>query len=373
MPGSNNRSSYEGVFGSSDTPSSAPQKPKQRITKKEDPLAAGNEKIKQEVAQRRERTGKRDLGEVRSAEQGDFRSEKSFSKAFAQARKMGLETFQWGKGTYKTQLAGEVSSQPARRVVGPSTLPSAPQPPVPSQPYSGLDSGQEPASGDMSPEAVVTASRPVQNLPNVGYRPNVSVRPMNVQSTGRNIQPSQPRRVVGPVEATTARYTANNTVNGDFGIGRGIARGVSWLGKELQDIWNSRQSGGARPIGLAPGATTSYRKGGKLSNEEQEFAAYLLQISGATTEEELQKFILETGEDEMKRIYSEWESSEVIEAKLGAKLDYLKKLQGKCPEGYEVEKYLAGGCVKCRKKAEDTFKANCGGKAKRRITKKSKK
>ena len=36
-------------------------------------------------------------------------------------------------------------------------------------------------------------------------------------------------------------------------------------------------------------------------------------------------------------------------AKLGTKIKNISRLNGHCPEGYEVEKYLAGGCVKCRK------------------------
>jgi hypothetical protein len=38
-------------------------------------------------------------------------------------------------------------------------------------------------------------------------------------------------------------------------------------------------------------------------------------------------------------------------SKLGSKLDYIGMLNGRCPEGYEVEKYLAGGCVKCKKQS----------------------
>lgn len=54
-------------------------------------------------------------------------------------------------------------------------------------------------------------------------------------------------------------------------------------------------------------------------------------------------------------------------AKLGTKLS---KLNGHCPEGYEVEKYLAGGCVKCRRgkqlqamaiKSKKRFKKEEGG------------
>lgn len=51
------------------------------------------------------------------------------------------------------------------------------------------------------------------------------------------------------------------------------------------------------------------------------------------------------------------------------KLDYILSLNGKCPEGMEVQKFLVGGCVKCAKKAAAKSLMACGGKAKKRITK----
>ena len=59
-------------------------------------------------------------------------------------------------------------------------------------------------------------------------------------------------------------------------------------------------------------------------------------------------------------------------AGMGAKLNYLQRLNGKCPEGYEIEKYMAGGCVKCRKKLlkNTPLMDKCGGKVKKRISKK---
>ena len=40
------------------------------------------------------------------------------------------------------------------------------------------------------------------------------------------------------------------------------------------------------------------------------------------------------------------------------KLEYITLLNGKCPEGYEVEKFMAGGkpCMKCKKKAAQKMK-----------------
>ena len=47
-------------------------------------------------------------------------------------------------------------------------------------------------------------------------------------------------------------------------------------------------------------------------------------------------------------------------ARNGAKLNYIKKLKGECPEGYEMSYFKAGGkvCKKCQKKVEK----DCGGK-----------
>lgn len=72
-------------------------------------------------------------------------------------------------------------------------------------------------------------------------------------------------------------------------------------------------------------------------------------------------------------------------AKFGAKLNYIKRLNGQCPEGYEMKMFKAGGrvCKKCMKKAEEGIKMNktqegspvnnfkaemqkCGGKAKQK-------
>ena len=66
----------------------------------------------------------------------------------------------------------------------------------------------------------------------------------------------------------------------------------------------------------------------------------------------------------------------------GAKLAYIQRLRNKCPEGFELEMFKAGGqiCTKCVKKAEygdgeesdivKSFKEKCGGKMKKKCTKK---
>lgn len=70
-------------------------------------------------------------------------------------------------------------------------------------------------------------------------------------------------------------------------------------------------------------------------------------------------------------------------AKQGSKLDFITRLNGDCPEGYEVERFLLGGkpCSRCKKKSTvqmkkgsvmDDIKAEiefkkCGGKKKKKM------
>lgn len=42
------------------------------------------------------------------------------------------------------------------------------------------------------------------------------------------------------------------------------------------------------------------------------------------------------------------QSQQVQSAKTGAKINYIKQLRGKCPEGYNLEYYKSGGCL-CKK------------------------
>lgn len=108
---------------------------------------------------------------------------------------------------------------------------------------------------------------------------------------------------------------------------------------------------------------------------QQAFIQYLAQKTGAKTQQELEQVIQRLGKDGIQKAYQEFmtllQSQQVQSAKAGSKLDYVKQLRGKCPEGYEIEKYMSGGCVKCKKKQKgDVMLAmkeelKCGGKAKR--------
>lgn len=123
-----------------------------------------------------------------------------------------------------------------------------------------------------------------------------------------------------------------------------------------------------------------FQQGGQMNEEQKAFTAYLIKILNPKNQKEFEDKIAQLSEDDLKEYYKQFktmEGNQISFAKLGAKLNYIQSLRGTCPEGYEVEKFMAGGCVKCRKKAAegtkvvDIFKEKCGGKAKKRITKKN--
>lgn len=122
-----------------------------------------------------------------------------------------------------------------------------------------------------------------------------------------------------------------------------------------------------------------FQQGGQMNEEQEAFTAYLIKILNPKNQKEFEDKIAQLSEDDLKEYYKQFktmEGNQISFAKLGAKLNYIQSLRGTCPEGYEVEKFMSGGCVKCRKKAAegtkvvDIFKDRCGGKAKKRITKK---
>ncbi len=122
-----------------------------------------------------------------------------------------------------------------------------------------------------------------------------------------------------------------------------------------------------------------FQQGGQMNEEQKAFTTYLIKILNPKNQKEFEDKIAQLSEDDLKEYYKQFktmEGNQISFAKLGAKLNYIQSLRGTCPEGYEVEKFMSGGCVKCRKKAAegtkvvDIFKDKCGGKAKKRITKK---
>lgn len=142
--------------------------------------------------------------------------------------------------------------------------------------------------------------------------------------------------------------------------------------------------------------TNKFKQGGKLDEKQKAFVAYLIEISGAKSESELNQYIQELGEEGLQEQRKQFEqlmtqgTEQIQTAAKGAKLNYIKALRGQCPEGFEMNYFKKGGviCSKCIKKAQAQqatpkaekgtkvvrdFKAEmdkCGGKMKKKSTKK---
>lgn len=120
-----------------------------------------------------------------------------------------------------------------------------------------------------------------------------------------------------------------------------------------------------------------FQQGGQMNDEQKAFTAYLIKVLNPKDAADFENKVAQLSESDLKEFYKQYkamEGNQISMAKLGAKLSYVQTLRGECPEGYEVEKYMAGGCVKCKKKVEgakvvDIFKDKCGGKAKKRVKK----
>lgn len=105
------------------------------------------------------------------------------------------------------------------------------------------------------------------------------------------------------------------------------------------------------------GSLNKFQQGGQLNMNEQQlqqaFLQYLMQKTGAQNEQQLEQVVQQLGEDGLKQAYAqfmqEMQQQQVQAAKFGAKLNYIKKLNGQCPEGMEMYYYKQGGrlCRKC--------------------------
>lgn len=110
-------------------------------------------------------------------------------------------------------------------------------------------------------------------------------------------------------------------------------------------------------FGYALSHYKKFQKGGTINMEEQQlqqaFLQYLMQQTGAKDQQQLEQVIQQLGEEGLKQAYSkflqEMQQQQVQAAKFGAKLNYIRRLNGQCPDGTEMTYFKVGGklCKKC--------------------------
>lgn len=239
----------------------------------------------------------------------DLRGVQGFGTAFREARKRGLTQFKWGKGVYGTQLAN-------------------------------------------GKKATVEVGTPVMNNPYVTYSQDgkraTTYQNQVDQETGEHTGTIQEQWIKPP---TTNMY------------------GQKLTPEQLKN----QRSWEHIPKATARQQRVKYQQGGAMANQEElqkAFMAYLIQDAAAQgiqlqSEQDLEQYAQQLGEDGIKAKYQEFmqKMQGGVMARLGAKLEYYKKLKGVCPEGEELVYFKQGGrickaCQKAQKGTKVTKKAN---------------
>ena len=111
----------------------------------------------------------------------------------------------------------------------------------------------------------------------------------------------------------------------------------------------------------------------ELDSKQRAFVLYAAKVLKCSSPEELDKKLQNLSEDELNnlvqsfdQLYNQQMENNTIMARLGSKLNYIQKLNNKCPEGYEIEYYQVGGelCSRCRQGAIPMAAKKNGGVAK---------
>ena len=96
----------------------------------------------------------------------------------------------------------------------------------------------------------------------------------------------------------------------------------------------------------------SNQEGGTIENDLKEFSKYLMELIGATTDEELKNFVKEQGPEKVNEIYKQWKE-QVPMAKDG--MQFVNKL------AVESQKALIPGNIAIRNKIQDTVQDDLRG------------
>lgn len=309
--------------------------------------------------------------------QDDLTSIASFGEAFRTARQRGLKQFKWKStkanpsGLFGTQLRQEVRRDVKRQSQSQSQS-------------QGQSQDQEQSSQQW--RGVPYAPPPVEHtLPGIDFTLNPA-KEWTSRSLAMARQYTQtPQSAASPKPQTqTQSYTGPAFSGEDYYTGHGMETALrnqyyNWFKSNHPDRAKysryTEQQAGALPGyqdfarnalsqyerrgGLRAGYVRKQQSGGKMEKQQLQklFTAFLIQQSGAKTEQELTDFIKQLGEDGLKSMYQKFIQSMqegTQSAKSGAKLNYIKSLRGKCPEGFELGYFKEGGkvCAKCIAKQE---------------------
>lgn len=286
----------------------------------------------------------------------------SFNNAFAAARQKGLQQFEWNGKLYGTQLATQQKA-PAQQQAAPANEPTY---------LDSMKRGSLPQVDVVAKRVSTAPVQPAQNTPSA-----------DSLGWGSNQGPYRSAGTIAPTRGFDNRG-AYSTTGGSF---------TNTVGNN-PNYETSPQIRRYTPSFRFPGVRSN-EKGGKLEDKQKAFVAYLIQASGVDSEDELNDYIQDLGQEGLQKELEKFEelmtqgTEQVPAAAKGAKLNYIKSLRGQCPDGFEMQYFKKGGvmCSQCIKKAQaqkatkaekgtkvvQDFKADmkkCGGKMKGKMKKK---
>lgn len=151
--------------------------------------------------------------------------------------------------------------------------------------------------------------------------------------------------------------TPSNTQNQQTTSQQSGTSGYKFSTNQNNNTFSGDYSNPYSNFGYALSQYKKLQKGGTINMEEQQlqqaFLQYLMQETGAKDQQQLEQVIQQLGEEGLKQAYSkflqEMQQQQVQAAKFGAKLNYIRHLNGQCPDGTEMTYFKVGGklCKKC--------------------------
>lgn len=341
----------------------------------------------------------------------DGNSYKTRAQAFAAARKSGRGVFTYKGKQYNTMQEGENADDFRRNhadydyfLGNVASDQGGWKPSDPVQTSYKVNNVPDPYTGPLpeSPKPQQTPTRARlsmftnDDIRNLGFRNYAGM--VSAIGNQANANNNFVKAMIDRYGADTSKWN-QNTIENDLGVkgtyrsfGRGdfgdMSRAMAgWVGKnngeiDRQDLQDRTGSDGvvysnkqvrdlfeAHPVkpktftfdtnsfGTNLFGTPKKQQGGQINMNEQQlqqaFLQYLMQKTGAQNEQQLEQVVQQLGEDGLKQAYAqfmqEMQQQQVQAAKFGAKLNYIKQLNGQCPEGMEMHYYKQGGrlCRKC--------------------------
>lgn len=341
----------------------------------------------------------------------DGNSYKTRAQAFAAARKSGRGVFTYKGKQYNTMQKGENADDFRRNhadydyfLGNVASDQGGWKPSDPVQTSYKVNNVPDPYTGPL-PESPKPQQAPARtrlsmftndDIRNLGFRNYAGM--VSAIGNQANANNNFVKAMIDRYGADTSKWN-QNTIENDLGVkgtyrsfGRGdfgdMSRAMAgWVGKnngeiDRQDLQDRTGSDGivysnkqvrdlfeAHPVkpktftfdtnsfGTNLFGTPKKQQGGQINMNEQQlqqaFLQYLMQKTGAQNEQQLEQVVQQLGEDGLKQAYAqfmqEMQQQQVQAAKFGAKLNYIKQLNGQCPEGMEMHYYKQGGrlCRKC--------------------------